>query len=142
MFFSLFMVAFVSATLWPMASEVVFVGLLSQNPDAVSALLAVATIGNTLGAWLTFECARHFSGWARRKLQKNQRGFEYGLAKVQTYGALFMLFAWLPVVGDLLPLVGGLLKIRRLPTVLCLMLGKGLRYGVLAGAFFGWDRWF
>ncbi|EAR10463.1 YqaA family protein [Reinekea blandensis] len=140
MFFTLFLVAFVSATLWPMASEVVFVGLVSQNPDAVWWLLLIATLGNSAGAWLMYECAGWFSQWTQQKLSARREAFDYWLPKVRTFGPLAMLLAWLPLIGDLLPIAGGLLKTRRLPTVLCLTLGKGARYAILAGAYLGYDR--
>ena len=140
MFFTLFLVAFVSATAWPMASEVVFIGFVSQNPDAVWWFLLVATLGNSAGAWLMYECAGWFSDWAERKLSGRRRVLDYWLPKVRAFGPLVMLLAWLPIIGDLLPIAGGLLKIRRLPTVLCLTLGKGTRYAVLAGAYIGLDH--
>lgn len=141
MFFTLFLVAFVSATLWPMASEVVFVGFVSQNSDAVLPLLLVATAGNTLGAWAMYECARFFSDWSRQRIQQSRWNSDIWLDRVQRFGPVFMMFAWLPLIGDLLPLAGGLLKTRRLPTVLFLSAGKGLRYSALAGAYLGLDYW-
>ncbi len=46
---TLFMAAFVSATLLPVGSEPVLFGLLKLNPDMFWPAIAVATMGNTLG---------------------------------------------------------------------------------------------
>jgi len=53
-YFGLFLAAFGAATLLPMQSEAVLVGLLLTDRYAVWALLAVATTGNVLGSVLNW----------------------------------------------------------------------------------------
>lgn len=51
-YFGLFLAAFGAATLLPMQSEAVLVGMLLSDQYIVSTLLAVATLGNVLGSAL------------------------------------------------------------------------------------------
>jgi membrane protein YqaA with SNARE-associated domain len=64
-YLGLFLTALGSATLLPLQSEAVLVGLLLADAHAVWALLTVATIGNVLGAVIN---------WARgRGLERDRR---------------------------------------------------------------------
>ena len=47
------------------------------------------------------------------------------------YGYWSLLFAWLPVVGDPLTFVAGILRMRFSVFVVLVLAGKGLRYAVL-----------
>lgn len=50
---------------------------------------------------------------------------------LKRYGAATLLLSWMPVIGDLLCLLAGWMRISRGP-VLFLCLGKALRYVLLA----------
>jgi len=54
----LFLAAFGAATVLPMQSEAVLVGMLLSDQDVVSTLLAVATFGNVLGSALNLFLGR------------------------------------------------------------------------------------
>lgn len=127
----LFAVSFVSATLYPMASEAFVVGFVlgGFSPFAV---FVVATCGNALGALSTYALA--FLG-------KNfivERYFAKSVAKLQKYdlnfkrfGAVFAFLSFLPVLGDLFVLGLGLSKYPFLKALFFITLGKAFRYGVL-----------
>lgn len=51
--------------------------------------------------------------------------------RFQRYGAWSLLLAWVPVIGDPLTVVAGLLKVRLGLFVTLVLLGKGGRYLVL-----------
>ena len=124
----LFASAFLAATILPFYSEVVLFSMLRDGGDPVM-LVAVATLGNTLGAvvnWalgrylLQFQDRRWFY-FSRQQIDKAQRWY-------QRYGFWSLLFAWLPIGGDALTLIAGIMKVR-LPLFLLLVgTGKGLRY--------------
>ena len=59
---TVFVVAFVSATLLPMGSEPAVFGLIKLNPDLFWPAIAVATVGNTLGGMVSW-----WMGWGARK---------------------------------------------------------------------------
>ena len=53
---------------------------------------------------------------------------------VRRWGAWALLFAWLPVVGDAIPVAAGWLRIDPLMSLLAIAVGKGIRYACVAGA--------
>ena len=132
MYLSLFAICFVSATLWPLASEALYIGYLHQNNDALLTLLLVASIGNSLGSVFMFELAFRSSDWLQRRLAKQAHHLPIWQDRLARYGTPLLVFSWLPVIGDLLPIAGGLLKMKRLPVYFWLGFGKTARYGVLS----------
>jgi membrane protein YqaA with SNARE-associated domain len=121
----LFLASFLAATLLPGGSEAVFAALLLAHPDQVVPALLLATIGNTLGGMTTYGMAR----WLPQNIPPEKS------ALVRRRGAPILLLAWLPIVGDLLCVAAGWLRLPWLPCVLWMAAGKGARYAVLAWAF-------
>ena len=127
----LFASAFLAATIIPFYSEVVFVSLLIEGKN-VLALWLVATSGNTLGAavnWVLGRYLLHFQDrrwfpFKQNSLEKSQRWF-------QRYGVWSLLFAWLPVGGDALPFIAGIMRVRWWLMILLCGIGKGSRYLVI-----------
>jgi membrane protein YqaA with SNARE-associated domain len=128
---SLFIVAFIAATIWPMASEAYVSYLITDSPELVAIIWFVASLGNALGSILMYELAKLSTTWLERK--KSHLGHQWAKPQVflQRYGAPILFFAWLPIVGDILPLVAGALRFYRLKVYFWLILGKAVRYGVL-----------
>ncbi len=124
----LFASATLAATILPLSSEVVLFALLQQGyPAAV--LVAVATVGNTLGAvinWVLGRFLLHFRH--RRWFYFNDRQIDRAQAWFKRYGVWTLLFAWTPVVGDALTLIGGVMNVRLWLFVVLVGVGKGLRY--------------
>lgn len=124
----LFGSAFLAATILPFYSEVVLFALLREGGDPVL-LVAVATLGNTLGAvvnWLLGWYLLHFQErrwfyFKPEQIAKAQRWF-------QRYGFWSLLFAWMPVGGDALTLIAGIMKVRLWLFLLLVGTGKALRY--------------
>lgn len=139
---ALFVSAFLSATLLPGSSEALLVALILQGGFDPVALTIVAAAGNTLGSLFNWACGR----WLMDR--SDARWFpvsERHLARAKRWFARFglpsLLFSWLPVVGDALTLVAGVLGVRVLPFLLLVGAGKLARYAVVAattaGAFSG-----
>lgn len=132
---SLFFSALISSTLFPGGSEAVLLYKLQQGGDALS-LVAVATLGNVLGSLITYGMGRLgneavHKRWLRMDEAKVARA-ESWFGK---YGMPSLLLAWLPVVGDPLCLVAGLLRSSVLLFLLLVTIGKAGRYAFIAGAF-------
>lgn len=121
----LFTSAFVSATVFPGASEAVLLALISSWPDATVTALSVATVGNTLGSMTSYALGRFFP----------KKVSDKALRQLDRWGAWALLFAWLPVVGDALPLAAGWLRISWLKSLILIFVGKALRYAALAFGF-------
>jgi len=127
-YFALFGSAFLAATILPFYSEVVLFALLRDGGEPVS-LVLTATAGNTLGAVVNWWLGRYLLHFQDRKwfyfkpaqIEKAQRWY-------QRYGVWTLLLAWMPVGGDPLTLIAGVMKVRLDLFVLLVGLGKGLRY--------------
>lgn len=134
----LFMTAFVAATIFPMQSEAILVGLIATGNYSTTALLTVASIGNTLGAavnWILGRYIGHFSD--RRWFPATPNRLARAEAWYRKYGKWSLLFSWLPIGGDALTVIAGALRVP-LPTFLPLVfIGKAVRYLALAAATHG-----
>lgn len=127
----LFLSAFLAATLLPFYSEVVLVSLLLEGKPVLGLWFA-ATLGNTLGAWVNWVMGRYLLHFQSRRwfpfkpesLHKAQDWF-------QRYGSWTLLFAWLPVGGDALTFIAGIMRVRWWVLLLLCGIGKGARYAVV-----------
>lgn len=129
---ALFLVSFLASTLLPLGSEWLLVLMLTNGYQAEQTV-AVATVGNTLGACTTWLVGRYGGGWLLERLFRisdlqRQRAESW----YRRYGAFSLLFSWLPVLGDPLCLVGGVLRVNPFLFLLLAGAGKLARYGVVA----------
>ncbi len=134
---SLFLTAFIAATLFPLSSEALLATLLYQGYSPFL-LWLVATSGNTLGSCVNWYLGRECLRWQDKKwfpfspaqLARAQQQF-------QRYGVLSLLFAWLPVVGDPLTFFAGVMRIRFWQFIVLVALGKSLRYALVIALTLG-----
>lgn len=129
----MFASAFLSATILPGNSEVIFVALAMPTLALGSLLSAdifwlvfIATLGNGLGSLTTYWIGRLFPKFE----SKNARTL-WVMNFIQRYGAWALLLSWLPVVGDVFCAVAGWLRLNMITSTLCIFLGKLLRYVAL-----------
>lgn len=135
----LFAVSFLAATVFPLQSELVLVGLLLAEPAHWSSLLIVASLGNTLGAVVNWVLGRFLSHFRDRRWFPLKPGdYERVERWYSRYGVWSLLLSWLPFGGDALTVVAGALRTRLLPFVLLVGIGKTARYAVLTAATLGW----
>jgi membrane protein YqaA with SNARE-associated domain len=128
---TVFVVAFLSATLLPMGSEPAVFGLVQLNPGLFWPAVLVATAGNTLGggvSWWMGHGARGAYGALQRKHGRPQRGEAQALQWLRRFGPKACLLSWLPVVGDPLCAVAGWLQLPLGPCLFYMAIGKFLRY--------------
>jgi len=129
----LFAAAFLGATLFPAHSELILSAMLLSGRYDVAASRAVATAGNVLGSTLNWTIGRFLAH------QKDARWFPVSpraMARAERWygrwGLATLLLSWVPVIGDPLTLVAGVLRARLLPFLLIVTLAKGGRYAALA----------
>ncbi len=125
---SLFASSFLSATLLPGNSEVVLVAMLLSGVSQPWLLVLIATMGNSLGGLTNVILGRFFP------LRETSRWQEKAVGWLKRYGAATLLLSWMPVIGDLLCLLAGWMRISWGPVLFFLCLGKAVRYVLVAWA--------
>lgn len=135
----LFLSALIAATILPMQSEAVLAGLLLGGNHAVAALLVVATVGNVLGSVINWVLGRYLLRFKdRRWFPSNDAQLERAQNWYRRYGRWSLLGSWLPVVGDPLTVVAGVMREPLVPFVVLVTVAKGTRYLVLAALVLSW----
>lgn len=124
---------FGAATLLPVPSEVVLAAQIKAGSASVSGLVAAATVGNVGGALLNW----WIGGWLRRYEGRSWFPFTpEAIARAtllfRRWGVWTLLFSWLPVVGDPLTLVAGILRVPLAAFIPLVTIGKAARYMALA----------
>ncbi len=125
----LFLSAFGAATLLPLQSEAVLVGLLAQMQYPVWLLVAVASLGNILGSCVNWRLGLKVEQY------KNKKWFPVSEQKMlqaqgiyQKYGFWSLLLSWVPIIGDPITLIAGLLKENFVRFVVMVSIAKIGRY--------------
>ena len=130
-YFGLFTAAFLAATILPLGSELVLGALLLGGLSPVG-LVTVATVGNVLGSLTNYALGYWASkGVIQKWLKMSDEEFLKAEQRFTRYGIASLLFAWVPVIGDPLTVMAGILRIRLRWFVLLVTAGKLLRYIVI-----------
>ena len=131
---SLFFSAFISTTIAPGGSEAVLAYLVSTGHTPLLLLLAVASVGNTLGAittwWLGILAAQKIP-LSTSLSTRHQKAFTI----IRQRGLWILLFSWLPIIGDALCFAGGWLGLPLLSASLLIFIGKLGRYALIVWFF-------
>ncbi|MBZ0161578.1 MAG: DedA family protein [Notoacmeibacter sp.] len=132
----LFASAFTSATLLPGSSEAVLLGLAAAGVAPTALLVAVASFGNVLGScvnWLMGRSGARFIG--KRWFPASPRQLDRASRWYARYGRWSLLASWVPVIGDPITVVAGVLREPFWRFVLIVGLAKTGRYLALALGF-------
>ena len=128
----LFIAAFLAATVLPLSSEIVLSGLLLSGLSPVT-LVITATTGNVLGSLVNYA----FGYWAslfvvKKWLRMSEDDFVRAEQRFIKYGMVSLCFAWVPIIGDPLTVMAGVLRVRLQWFVVLVAAGKLLRYVVIS----------
>ena len=131
-YLSLFFISFLAATILPFSSELTLVGLISTSNYDNLLLLVFASLGNVLGSvfnWGLGFYARNLTikKWFPFKETQIERSSKW----FSKFGKWSLLFAWVPIVGDPLTFVAGLLRVRFLDFIILVAIGKVSRYLII-----------
>jgi membrane protein YqaA with SNARE-associated domain len=131
---AVFVSAFLAATLVPAASELVLAGTLHAGGGEPWMLLALASTGNTLGSVVNWLLGRFLLRWRdARWFPVKPAALDRATRWFNRFGVWSLLLAWVPVVGDPLTLVAGILRVNFWLFVTLVALGKTARYLVVLG---------
>jgi len=130
---SLFLAALLAATLIPAQSESALGGLILLGEQPVAALVAVASLGNILGSLFNWVLGRGVEKFRDRKwFPASQKQLDRAQQHYQRFGYWSLLLAWVPVIGDPLTLVAGIMREPLWRFLLLVSIGKIGRYVALA----------
>ena len=128
----LFIASFLAATILPLSSELVLSALLVSGLSPTT-LVLVATIGNVLGALLNYTLGYWASlGLVKKWLKYTDVEFLRAEQRFKKYGIFSLLFAWVPIIGDPITVVAGVLRIHLAWFLILVTAGKLIRYVVIS----------
>lgn len=129
MSWDLFISGLLSATLLPGSSEALLLLRLNENPTDWLVFLFSVTLGNVLGSLITYLMGIGGNQLAHKKwLGISEASLVRAEQWFQKWGAVSLLLAWLPVVGDPLCLLAGLLRVNPWLFLILVSIGKLARY--------------
>jgi membrane protein YqaA with SNARE-associated domain len=135
---SLFGIAFVAATILPAQSEAALVGLLVEGTYSPVILVAVASLGNVLGAVVNWTLGRGVERFRDRKwFPVSQTSLDRATGWYRKWGRWSLLLSWAPFGGDALTVAAGVLCEPLWSFVVLVTIAKTARYIVLAAATMG-----
>ena len=131
-YLSLFFSSLIAATLFPMGSELVLIGLI-KNGWPVVTTVAGASVGNVLGSVINYVIGYLLHrGFMQTRLKVYKANLIRAEASFLKFGRWTLLFAWLPIIGDPLTLFAGLSRVNFSLFLLLVSVGKVARYAVVA----------
>tara|TARA_B100000927_G_scaffold272049_1_gene249406 strand:+ start:541 stop:975 length:435 start_codon:yes stop_codon:yes gene_type:complete len=128
-YFKLFLISFLAATVLPLSSEIVLTTMLLTNLFEKNLLLVFASLGNILGSVLNWYLGKKIN------LYKNKKWFPVSAERLKKsqyyfnkYGLWSLLIAWVPIIGDPITLLAGVLNVRLSIFLFLVSISKISRY--------------
>lgn len=134
----LFLVAFGAATILPFQSEPLLIGLLASGEFSLPGLIVVASVGNVLGAVCNWVLGRFIDRFHDRAwFPVKERSLKRATGWYRRYGRWSLLFSWMPIFGDALTVIAGVLREPLWSFLALVTVAKTGRYLALAAATLG-----
>ena len=131
-YLSLFFISFLAATILPFSSELTLAGLISTSNYDNLLLLVFASFGNVLGSVFNWGLGFYSRNLTTKKwFPFKETQIERSSKWFSKFGKWSLLFAWVPIVGDPLTFVAGLLRVRFLDFIILVAIGKVSRYLII-----------
>jgi membrane protein YqaA with SNARE-associated domain len=129
----LFLSATGAATILPMQSEAVLVGMILTEQFETWTLIAIASAGNVLGSianWLLGRWIERFQ--SRRWFSIRESALARARSWYRRYGKWSLLASWVPIIGDPITMVAGVMREPLMTFIILVTIAKTARYVVLA----------
>jgi membrane protein YqaA with SNARE-associated domain len=138
-YLGLFAAAFAAATILPMQSEAALAGLLLTQSFPVPVLIAVASAGNILGSVINWAVGCGVERFRdRRWFPVGPKKLERATKWYRRHGRWSLLLSWVPVIGDPLTVVAGVLREPLWSFVAIVAVAKIFRYLAVAAVALSW----
>ncbi len=126
-YLTLFITAFISATLFPLGSEALLIYDITQGHN-IYLLLFFATFGNSLGSVINYFLGLKGEEYLINKKLLNEKYISKTKTYFDKYGFWSILFSWLPIIGDPITFVAGILKYDFRKFLILVIIAKFSRY--------------
>ena len=128
-YFSLFIISFLAATILPLSSELALVGLLNKDHFSPFILIGTPSLGNILGSVFNWLLGFYLFKYIEKKWFPFKEPQILNASKrFNKFGVWSLLFAWVPIVGDPLTFIAGVLRVNFLIFLILVAVGKFSRY--------------
>ena len=125
----LLIISFLAATILPFSSEVVLTTMYLSNSFETYFLLIFTSIGNILGSVANWYLGKKITIFQNRKwFPVSTEQLERSRKYFQKYGLWSLLLSWIPIIGDPLTLLAGVLNVRFSIFLLLVSISKISRY--------------
>ena len=128
----LFMAAFLAATILPAQSEAGLAALILASPASVILLVATASLGNVLGSVVNWYLGRGINRFTGKSWFPANEQLSRATSWYSRYGRWSLLLSWVPIIGDPLTVVAGIMHEPLLPFLIIVGIAKTGRYIVVA----------
>ncbi len=129
-YFTLFVVSFLAATLLPLGSEALLLYNISQQYSLLF-LWLFATTGNTLGSMFNYWLGLKGESYLEEKGYLSIQRLQKARAFFAKYGGWTLLLSWVPIIGDPLTFIAGVLRYNFKFFIFIIFVAKGLRYATI-----------
>ena len=130
-YLTLFITALISATLFPLGSEALLIYDITQGHN-IYLLLFFATFGNSLGSVINYFLGLKGEEYLINKKLLNEKYISKAKTYFEKYGFWSILFSWLPIIGDPITFVAGILKYDFRKFLILVIIAKFSRYLFIA----------
>ena len=135
-YFFLFFFSFLAATIFPLSSELTLVGLMNSGSYNSYLLISIASLGNILGSVFNWLLGYYLLKYLNKKwFPFKKKQIDQASIWFKKFGIWSLFFAWVPIVGDPLTFLAGILKVKFYIFIALVSIGKILRYTILLTLF-------
>lgn len=132
----LFIAAVVAASLLPLQSEAILLALLIDASYPAWLVIVVASVGNVFGACINWYLGGKIEHYKDKKwFPVSEKNMLKAQKIYQKYGFYCLFLSWMPIIGDPITLIAGLLKENFMRFLWIVSLAKFGRYLFIYIAF-------
>jgi membrane protein YqaA with SNARE-associated domain len=130
-YITLFFIALISGSLFPLGSEGVLIYDLKLGYNPYS-LVVFASVGNTIGALINYYLGLKGEEYLEKKGYLNAKTMQLAKKRFKKFGAYALLLSPLPIIGDPITFIAGVLKYNIKKFIVVVLIAKSLRYIFIA----------
>jgi membrane protein YqaA with SNARE-associated domain len=130
-YITLFFSSLISATLFPMGSEALLIYDILEGYN-IYLLIFIATLGNSLGSCINYFFGLKGEEYLEQKKFISTKSLDRAKRFFDKYGAWSLLLSWVPIIGDPITLIAGVLKYNFKYFLVLVTFAKFARYAVIS----------